>query len=117
MTVATKDRKKKAPEALDQRQPAATQDATLQEIIHAERLRLMKAISILGCVTRAMENESVCTGATPYWPAAIESANDLIDEAIRRLDPTLRALAARAAERVRESGPPYSSATDADQLH
>jgi hypothetical protein len=59
---------------------------TLDDIVEEERLRLMKAHSILSCVITAMEDEDICTGDGPYWPAVIESARDLVDESIKRLE-------------------------------
>ena len=59
---------------------------TRDDILENERLRLMKAHSLLGCITRAMENDGVCTGDGPYWPAAIESVSELVNESIRRLE-------------------------------
>lgn len=64
---------------------AATVEA-LEDFIDEERLRLMKAHSILTCVISAMEEEGVPASDGPYWPVVIESANDLINESIRRLD-------------------------------
>ena len=58
----------------------------LENIVEDERARLMKAHSILSCVVMAMEEEQLCTGDGPYWPSVIESARDLVDESIRRLD-------------------------------
>ena len=58
----------------------------IENIVEDERARLMKAHSILGCVVIAMEDEQICSNEGPYWPSLIESAIDLIDESIRRLD-------------------------------
>ena len=58
----------------------------IENIVEDERARLMKAHSILGCVVIAMEDEQICSSERPYWPSVIESASDLIDESIRRLD-------------------------------
>ena len=65
---------------------AAQRPKSSDEIIERERLRLMKANAILGCVQRAMESDGRCGGDAPYWPAAIEAACDLINEAITRLE-------------------------------
>lgn len=58
----------------------------LEDIVEEERTRLMKAHSILSCVITAMEDEDACTDDGPYWPAAIETACDLVNESIRRLE-------------------------------
>jgi len=55
-------------------------------IIDDERMRLMKAHSILQCVAIAMEAEQVCASDGPYWPSVIESALEMINESLRRLD-------------------------------
>lgn len=89
--MATKHHKSKSHPSRN-RAPRSTPSAAIpaaesrEEIIENERARLMKASAILACVTRAMEGDSVCTGNGPYWPAAIESAGELIEEAIRKLE-------------------------------
>lgn len=65
---------------------AAPSVESLEDVVEDERARLMKAHSILSCVITAMEDENVCTGDGPYWPAVIETACDLINESIRRLE-------------------------------
>lgn len=65
---------------------AAPNPEALEDIVEEERIRLMKAHSILSCVITAMEDEDICTGDGPYWPSVIESARDLVDESIRRLE-------------------------------
>jgi len=64
---------------------AASSLEHIENIIEDERARLTKAHSILSCVVRAMEDEQISSEG-PYWPSVIESASDLIDESIRRLD-------------------------------
>ncbi|PZN31554.1 MAG: hypothetical protein DIU71_09640 [Proteobacteria bacterium] len=59
--------------------------AALEDVIEDERLRLMKAHSILSCATIAME-EGHLDERGPYYPAIIDLARDLIDETLRRLD-------------------------------
>ncbi len=56
------------------------------EIIENERMRLMKAHAILGCVQQAIESDGVCAGDRPYWPAAIEAAGELVNEVVRSLE-------------------------------
>jgi hypothetical protein len=58
----------------------------LENIVEEERSRLMKAHAILNCVVIAMEDEGICAGDGPYYPAVIESARDLVNESINRLD-------------------------------
>ena len=58
----------------------------LENIVEEERSRLMKAHAILNCVVIAMEDEGICTGDGPYYPAVIESARDMVNESINRLD-------------------------------
>jgi hypothetical protein len=58
----------------------------LEDTVEQERARLMKAHAILNCVVIAMEDEGLCTGDGPYYPAVIESARDLVNESINRLD-------------------------------
>jgi hypothetical protein len=73
----------------------------------------MKAHSILSTVIAAMEAEGVCTNDGPYWPSVIETARDLVDESIRKLedfDRMARAADHRKANEVRESVP-YCSRT------
>lgn len=71
--------------------PLAPRDRTpdpgaLEDTVEEERARLMKAHAILNCVVIAMEDEGLCTGEGPYYPAVIESARDLVNETINRLD-------------------------------
>jgi len=90
-------------------QPPATSTLNLlplRNIVEDERARLMKAHSILGTVIAAMEAEGVCTNDGPYWPSVIETARDLVDESIRKLedfDRMARAADHRKANEVRES--------------
>ena len=58
----------------------------LEDIIEAERTRLMKAHSILSCAMTGMEDEDISPSDGPYWPAVIETACDLLNESIRRLE-------------------------------
>jgi hypothetical protein len=58
----------------------------LEDIVEGERIRLMKAHSILSCVITAMEDEDISPSGGPYWPAVIETACDLLNESIRRLE-------------------------------
>lgn len=76
----------------------------LEDTVEEERLRLMKAHSILSCAITAMEGEDICTGDGPYWPAVIESVRDLINESIRRLEDLDYSpkRTARSAHEVRE---------------
>ena len=60
--------------------------SALEDTVEQERARLMKAHAILNCVIIAMEDEGLCTGDGPYYPAVIESARDLLNESINRLD-------------------------------
>ena len=57
-----------------------------KSLVEEERGRLMKAHSILSCVIAAMEAEDLPANEGPYWPAVIESACELIDASIRRLE-------------------------------
>jgi hypothetical protein len=58
----------------------------LEDLIEAERARLMTAHSIMSCVAVAMEAEEVGSGHGPYYPGLIELARDLVNESIGRLD-------------------------------
>lgn len=60
--------------------------SVLEKIVEEERSRLVKAHAILNCVVIAMEDEGICAGGGPYYPAVIESARDLVNESINRLD-------------------------------
>jgi len=67
--------------------PLAPPDlGALEDTVEQERARLMKAHAILNCVVIAMEDEGLCSGDGPYYPAVIESARDLVNESINRLD-------------------------------
>ncbi|PZN30636.1 MAG: hypothetical protein DIU71_11770 [Proteobacteria bacterium] len=59
---------------------------TVGEVVEEERLRLMKAHSLLACTVAAMEADEAMRADGPYYPALIEMAGELIDESIRRLD-------------------------------
>lgn len=65
---------------------AAPTPQALEDIVEDERARLMKAHSILSCVITAMEDDDVSDSDGPYWPAVIETACDLINESIRKLE-------------------------------
>ena len=59
----------------------------LEDTIEDERLRLLKARSVLSCVTLAMETSvDDRDRQTPCYPVVIDLAADLVDEAIERLD-------------------------------
>ena len=58
----------------------------LEDTIEEERARLMEAHSILNCVAIAMDAEDVSPEGGPHYPTLIETASDLINESIRRLD-------------------------------
>jgi hypothetical protein len=60
--------------------------SVLEKIVEEERSRLVKAHAILNCVVIAMEDDGICAGGGPYYPAVIESARDLVNESINRLD-------------------------------
>lgn len=84
----------------------------LRNIVEDERARLMTAHAILSTVIAAMEAEGVCTNDGPYWPSVIETARDLVDESIRKLEDFDRMARPdhRKANEVRESVP-YCSRT------
>lgn len=85
--MARKHHKSKPHPSRNCASPAREPDAkTRDEVIESERMRLMKAHAILGCVQRAIESDGVCAGDRPYWPAAIEAAGELVNEAVRRLE-------------------------------
>lgn len=88
---------------------AAPHLESLEDIVEAERTRLMKAHSILSCVITAMEDEDICPSDGPYWPAVIETARDLIDESIKRLEDLDYSSkpASRKNYEVREPTPDY----------
>ena len=87
---------------------AALNHRTLEDIVEDERLRLMKAHSILCCVATGMADENICTGDGPYWPAVIESARDLIDDSIRNLEGLeYSPKRARSPDEVREPSMDY----------
>lgn len=71
------------------------------ELLERERLRMMRACTILQCVTAAMEQPEL-PEQRPYYSNAIEVACDLIDEAVRRLD-RVRVLQAGSTGVVSES--------------
>lgn len=58
----------------------------LEDAIEDERVRLMKAHSVLSCITLAMEGDDGADKDGPHYPSMIEIARDLINESIRRLD-------------------------------
>ena len=78
--------------------PPAPDTSALENIVEEERSRLMKALAILNCVVIAMEDEGICAGGGPYYPAVIESARDLVNESINRLDGVGLALLSRKLE-------------------
>lgn len=85
--MARKHHKSKSHPSRNCASPASELDAkTRDEILETERMRLMKAHAILGCVQQAIESDGVCAGDRPYWPAAIEAAGELVNEAVRRLE-------------------------------
>lgn len=59
--------------------------AAVAELLEMERLRMMRARTILQCVTLAMDQPTL-PERQPYYSDAIDVACDLIDEAVRRLD-------------------------------
>jgi len=77
---------KDSSERDNETQESSTHVQRIEDVIDDERMRLMKAHSILQCVAIAMEAEQVCAGAGPYWPSVIESALEMVNESIRRLD-------------------------------
>lgn len=58
----------------------------LEEAIEDERSRLMRAHSILGCITLALEGDDGVGPNRPYYPDLIELARDLVNESINGLD-------------------------------
>lgn len=58
----------------------------LGDTIEEERARLMEAHSMLNCVAIAMDTEDVNPGDGPHYPTLIETACDLINKSICRLD-------------------------------
>jgi hypothetical protein len=58
----------------------------LEEAIEDERARLMKAHSILGCITLAMEGDDSASAAKPYYPDLIELVRELVNESINGLE-------------------------------
>ena len=71
-------------------QIASKPDSALEALeytVENERLRLLKAHSVLSCISLAIET-SVDGQDTlsPYFPVAIDVAADLVSEAIERLD-------------------------------
>lgn len=85
--MARKHHKSKSRASRNCASPASEPELkTRDEVIENERMRLMKAHAILGCVQRAIESDGVCAGDRPYWPAAIEVAGELVNEAVRRLE-------------------------------
>jgi hypothetical protein len=102
--MAGKHHKSKSPASIN-RNPQAR-----DEIIENERIRLMKAHAILGCVQRALESDGMCTGVGPYWPAAIEAVGELINETIRRLEDLEYPEAGESLlDEVRENIPVYET--------
>ena len=93
---------------------AAPNLQNLEDIIEDERARLMKAHAILSCVVVAMEDDAACSADGPYWPSVIESARDLLDESIRRLEDLDYSpkSAPRKNYEVREPAPGYWSSGD-----
>ena len=63
----------------------ATFDA-LEDAIDEERGRLMRAHSLLNCIAIAMDAEDISPGSGPHYPTLIETARDLVNESINRLD-------------------------------
>ncbi|HEY6640524.1 hypothetical protein [Povalibacter sp.] len=88
--------------------PAITKpiSQTRDEVIETESIRLMKAHALLGCITRAMEGDGICSGEGPYWPAAIEAVSELINESIRQLE-NLAGLEDSRPDAVRDIGASY----------
>lgn len=59
----------------------------LEDTVEDERLRLLKARSVLSCITLAMETSADSQDRqSPYYPIVIDLAADLVNEAIERLD-------------------------------
>src|SRR5437868_6640831 len=58
----------------------------VEDLVEAERERLMRAHSVLDCILRAMDADDVMPTEGPHYPSLIEIARDLVDESIRRLD-------------------------------
>jgi hypothetical protein len=59
----------------------------LENTVEDERLRLLKARSVLSCISLAMETRADGQNAqSPYFPVAIDLAVDLVSETIERLD-------------------------------
>ena len=73
-----------------QQSPCYSQTASstvrVEDIIDDERMRLMKAHSVLQCVAIAMEAEQICAADGPYWPSVIESALEMLNTSIQRLE-------------------------------
>jgi len=66
--------------------------AHLQEAVDSERMRLMKAHSLLQCIALALESAGAGkpVGASgPYFPDVVDLASELVRESINRLDPVL----------------------------
>ena len=78
--------------------PSAPTIGVLEKTVEEERSRLVKAHAILNCVVIAMEDEGICAGGGPYYPAVIESATALVNESINRLDGVGLALLSRKLE-------------------
>lgn len=60
----------------------------VEDLIEAERERLMRAHSLLDCIIVAMADDDSMPAHGPHYPSLIEMARDLINESIGQLDAT-----------------------------
>jgi hypothetical protein len=58
----------------------------LEAAIEEERLRLMLADSVLGCLQIALDPEAIRVTPVPYFPEVLELARKFINKSVRRLE-------------------------------
>ena len=58
----------------------------LEEALEEERTRLMLANSMLGCMQIALDPEAISVTPPVYFPEVLESARQLINTSVRRLE-------------------------------
>jgi len=64
----------------------ADAEAQLEMVIEAERTRLLRADSLLGCLQIALDPDAPVILPEVHFPDTVEAVRELVAESIRRLD-------------------------------
>jgi hypothetical protein len=84
----------------------------VEDVIEAERARLMGAEAVLHCAVIAMDDDERDNAHSPHYPSVVELARGLITQSINQLDsdhlkPMLERIGVHGNHCVKESTPVY----------